>query len=850
LAAAPIVEFAMNYESGTEDPHAPEARVNDSIASAPRIGPYVLVKKLGEGGMGAVWLAEQQEPIRRKVALKFIRDGLDAGNLAARFSSERQALALMQHPAIAHVYDTGATDDGKPYFVMEYIEGVPVTEYCDAHRLTITERLGLFVDICDGMQHAHQKAILHRDLKPSNVLVTELDGKPTVRIIDFGLAKSLSSPETTMAQRTIAGEVVGTPRYMSPEQLDFSPNGIDTRTDVYSLGVVLYELLTGTTPHSNTRAFDELLTNIRHGDVSPPSGRFAKNTPESIEAAAKLAATADAVRKQLEGDLDWITLKALANDREQRYSSASEFAADIRRHLQNEPVQARRPSASYRMAKFVKRNRLAVGLAGVAAVAVVGLAVAMTVQAIRIAKERDRANHEAETARDIAQFLTRMFRVSDPSQARGKSVTAREILDNASQQIQSNLTQSPEVRGRLMSTMGETYLGLGLSQQAKPLLEQAIQVQSQALGRNNPATLRSMTYLGDAMYTLGHYQDAEKLLRSIFETQLRELGPDNQDTLLCENVLAEDLTAASKSKESEAMARDGVQRQSRLLGPEAPDTLRFRRILSRALLDQRKFPEAEKQTRETLEMHRRRLGADHPATLYEASLLAGALKNLGRLSDAEKLDRETLEIQKRVLGPEHNNTLATATDLAEVLGNQKRLPEAIQIYRETLAIRMKLDGPDHPHTTAVQNGLAIAYATEKQFGKAEPLFRAIAEVRRRTLLPGHRQIVYALCNLAITLSYMGEHVAAEQVFRDAVSEAQRGESSVPLATAYFYYGSGAALAGRHKQALEMLDRAAAVGLPATIDLATTDDLKSLRGDARFEALVAQRKASSSTTAKR
>lgn len=827
-----------------------EIRVNHSIGSAQQIGPYLLVRKLGEGGMGAVWLAEQQEPIRRTVALKFIRDGLDSASVAARFASERQALALMQHPAIAPVFDTGLTAEGKPYFVMEYIEGAPVTEYCDKQSLTVEQRLALFVEMCDGVHHAHQKAILHRDLKPSNVLVADRDGKPAVKIIDFGLAKSIGPDMTAMTQGTAAGEVLGTPRYMSPEQLDFSPEGIDTRTDVYSLGAVLYELLTGTTPHSNTRAFDELLNHIRQGDVSPPSSRFAKVTPESTEAARRLSATPDELRKQLEGDLDWITLKALANDREQRYSSASEFAADVRRHLNNEPVLARRQTATYRMVKFVRRNRLAVSLAGLAIAAVAGLAVTMTVQAIRIAKERDRANHEAEIARSIAQFLTRMFTASDPSEARGNSVTARELLDRASGEIESSLKQSPEVRGRLMTNMAETYIGLGLPLQAKPLLDQAIETQMRTLGQDNPETLHSQAELGNVLNATGHAGEAERLLRGVWQTQTRVLGPDDQDTVLTGAMLAEAMVAEGKYRESEGLLRDTIGRESRVYGPDAAQTLRSERILSRTLSEQRNYPEAEKQIREALDVHRRVMGADNPATLYEANQYGIVLAGLGRLAEAEKIQRETLSTEMRVLGPGHQNTLATAGNLATTLVDEKKTQEAIDLNRQIIDALVKSLGRDHPETLNMEDGLAIALATNKQFAEAEPVFKTVAEGRRRVLPPGHPDLVNGLCNYAMDLSYEGKHAAAEAVFRDAVNEAKQSEGTRPLAIADLYYGTGSALAGRRGQAVDLLEQADKLGLPVRYDFAKMDDRKSLRGDPEFEALVARRQAPSSANAKR
>jgi serine/threonine protein kinase len=812
-----------------------------TIDSGRRIGPYVLVKKLGQGGMGSVWLAEQHEPVHRAVALKLIRDGMDSQAVVARFSSERQALALMQHPAIARVYDAGSALDGRPYFVMEYVEGVTITEYCDAHRLSIAQRLELFVKICDGVQHAHQKAILHRDLKPSNVLVMEQDGKPSVKIIDFGLAKAIGTTPAETAQITMASEVVGTPRYMSPEQLEFSADGaggVDTRTDVYSLGVMLYELLTGTTPHSETRAFDELLSSIRHADVTPPSVRFAKPTKESVDAAAKFGVTPEIVRKQLAGDLDWITVKALATDREQRYSSVSEFAADIQRHLRDEPVQARRPSTSYRVAKFVRRNRLAVALASLAAVLLVGLAVTMTVQAIRIAKERDRANHEAETTRSVVQFMTRMFTVSNPNEVRGNTVTAREILDSASQAIESNLKQSPEVRGQLMYTMSDAYMNLGLYSKAKTLLENAISSESKTIGKENPMTLDAMSALGHTLTAMGQFADAETLLRTTLEAQVRVIGPEDKRTLTTRDFLAEVLTHLDKFSETEKLVAETIQLQAKVLGPDNGHTLRSERTLSATLCGERKFAEAEKQIKATLAVHQRVFGPDYPGTLYEANLYGLALNGLGRFAEAERVYRDLFETQKRVLGPAHPNTMATLQNLAFALQGQGRPREAIALYRQILDANVF--EPDSPDLSDLQNDLAGALADDKQFSEAEKLFRLSLGLRRRTLPAGHPSIVESLCSIGTVVGYLGRHDEAEGLFQDAIVEAQKSEGTGALAGAYFHHAAATTVAGHKDQALDLLDKAVGLGLnPDTFDLSKEKDLNSLHGNPRFEALVAR-----------
>jgi eukaryotic-like serine/threonine-protein kinase len=384
---------------------------------------------IGEGGMGQVWLAEQKQPVRRLVAIKLIRAGMNTREVVARFESERQALALMDHPAIAKVFDAESTSDGRPYFVMEYVVGCHITDYCDQHKLTTRQRLELFILVCEGVQHAHQKAIIHRDLKPSNILVTEVDGKPMPRIIDFGLAKAVSQGLDAETMVTQVGAVIGTLRYMSPEQAGLAGEDIDTRSDVYSLGVVLYELLVGAPPlDSSHLAFDEVLHQLREEDAPRPSSRFRTLRDDSGTAAENRGSDPPALTRQLRGDLDAIALKALEKDRALRYATPSELAADIKRYLRNEPVLAHAPSTVYRARKYVRRHRLAVAVAGTAAVLLVGFAIAQAVQLRRITRERDRADR-------ISAFMTGMFKVSDPSEARGNSVTAREILDKAAKQI-------------------------------------------------------------------------------------------------------------------------------------------------------------------------------------------------------------------------------------------------------------------------------------------------------------------------------------------------------------------------------------------------------------------------------
>jgi len=461
-------------------PDAPSRTDERSLGS---IGPYRLLIRLGEGGMGTVWLAEQSAPVKREVAIKVIKSGHYSEHSMQRFDLERQSLAMMNHPAIAKVFDAGSTPEGQPYFVMEYVSGLPITTYCKQKHLSVRERIELMIKVCEGVQHAHQKAIVHRDLKPSNILITEVDGNPGPRIIDFGIAKAIETAgeeDVTMNAFTQAGGLVGTPGYMSPEQANPSIVDIDTRTDVYSLGVVLYELLTASLPFDpkqwKTKPLHEVLRQLQEEDPQRPSTRV---STDSTSAAENSGTEPQRLVRQLRGDLDWITLKALEHDRECRYNSPSELSADLSRYLSDEPITARPPRVAYRARKFARRNRLVVGFTAALLLVIVGFAISMTI-------ERNRARREAETSKRVSDFMASMFKISDPSASRGNSVTARELLDKASAQIENGLGQDPQVQARLMQTMGATYRGLGLYDQARTLLEHAVAIQKRSLGPEIP----------------------------------------------------------------------------------------------------------------------------------------------------------------------------------------------------------------------------------------------------------------------------------------------------------------------------------------------------------------------------
>ena len=561
------------------------------------------------------------------------------------------------------------------------MSGLPITQYCDKKRLTPRERLDLIIKVCEGVQHAHQKAIIHRDLKPSNILVVEVDGKPMPRIIDFGIAKTTSQQSDEQTMFTQVGGMVGTPGYMSPEQADPSVLDVDTRTDVYSLGVVLYELLTGFLPfdpkHWQTKPFHEVLRQLREDDPPRPSTKVSVDRQTSTAIAGKRNTGPEQLVSLLRGDLDWITMKALEKDRARRYGTPSDLSADIGRYLHNEPVVARPARTGYRLQKYVRRHRVGVAVAAGMVLLLAGFAVMQAVQLRRITRERDRANR-------ITDFMTGMFKVSDPSEARGNSITAREILDKASKDIDTGLSKDPELQAQMMHVMGIVYTNLGLYPRAQSLLERAVDIRRRVLGPEHPDTLLSMNDLATNQYYDGHYNAAEKLYRETLDIERRVLGPEHPYTLISMDNLAETLADEGQYAAAEKVQRKVLDIERRVRGPEHPYTLFSMNNLAFSLQHEGQYAEAEKLYRDTLDLRRRILGPEHPQTLGSMVGLASVLSYEGHYVEAEKLLRETLDIQRRVLGPEHPGTAYSTYILACLAARRGQRDEALSLLREAV----------------------------------------------------------------------------------------------------------------------------------------------------------------------
>jgi len=696
------------------------------------IGPYRLLQLVGEGGMGDVWLAEQSHPIRRQVAVKVIKAGMDTAQVVSRFEAERQALALMDHPAIATVYDGGSTPEGRPYFAMEYVKGEPITTYCDRQRLTTQARLELFMQVCEGVQHAHQKGIIHRDLKPSNVFVTIQDDHPVPKIIDFGVAKATAQHLTERTLYTELGVMVGTPEYMSPEQAEMGGLDIDTRTDVYALGVILYELLTGALPFDRKEfrqaGFAEIQRTIREQEPPKPSTRITQLGPASAEAAANRHTEPRRLASELRGDLDWVTMKALEKDRTRRYQTANALAADLRHHLSHEPVSAGPPSTVYRAGKFVRRHRFGVAAAVTLVLLLVAFGVTMAVQAERIARERDRANQEsaranqeAETAKQVSEFLVGLFKVSDPGEARGNALTAREVLDRGALVVGRDLVNQPDVQARLQEVLGRVYNSLGLYPRAQLLAEQSYQIRKRVLGPRHPDTLVSLNLLGVAAVQQGDTRTAEAAFREAFEGGRDVLGPAHPQTLKWAVNLAGFLTMAGRLEEAEALDRHVLERRRQTLGDTHQDTLQSINNLAQVVALRGKLTQAEQLQREGLAISRRTLGNDHPETLIQVGNLGEYLFNQQKYTEAEPLLREALRGSLRVLPPEHPDIAYVRVLLAALLNRTARPADAEALVREVM------ESP--ANRSSARCTLAESLVAQRRFSEAERVLLASEALR-------------------------------------------------------------------------------------------------------------------------
>jgi tetratricopeptide (TPR) repeat protein len=746
---------------------------------------YKLLEQIGEGGMGAVWVAEQTQPVRRKVAVKLIKAGMDSKQVLARFEAERQALALMDHPNIAKVLDGGTTASGRPFFVMEYVKGVPLTTYCDDARLSVAERLALFVPVCRAVQHAHQKGIIHRDLKPANILVCPYDGKPVPKVIDFGLAKAMQQPLTEHTVYTAHGLLMGTPLYMSPEQAEINNLDVDTRTDIYALGVILYELLTGTTPLENRRlkkaSWPEMLRLIKEEPPLPSARLSSSATLPSVAALRQLEPVK--LTKLVRGDLDWIVMKALEKDRNRRYETANSFAQDVQRHLAGEPVLAAPPGARYRLRKFVRKHRAAfLTAAAILLLLLAGVAVS-TWQAVRATDAEATARLAEQDARQAQQ--AEAARAEGEARAKQKAVDAAEAAKRAHAQAQRRLAQVEKgnevlvsifadldirkvkegtepleavLAGRLVKAarqlegeavgdllmvaglqerLGLTLMNLGHPREAIPLFVKARRTRQAKQGPDHPDTLRSMNNLATGYQAAGQLDLALPLYEETLKLRKARLGADHLDTLASMSNLAAGYQAAGKLDLALPLLEEAFRVAKARLGADHPDTLTNMNNLAMGYRDAGKLERALPLLEEALKLRKVKLGSDHRDTLVSMGNLASGYAAAGRLEVALPLYEETHQLTRAILGADHPDTLTSMNNLARGYQIAGKLDLALPLYEQTLKLRKARLGADHPDTLASMHNLAGGYQAAGKLDLALPLLEESVELRKAKLGADH-----------------------------------------------------------------------------------------------------------------
>ena len=770
------------------------------------IGPYRLLEVLGEGGFGVVHLAEQLEPIRRRVALKLVRPGMDTRRVIARFEAERQTLASLDHPGIARVLDAGETDDGRPFFAMEYVQGVPVTAFCARNDLDLKARLTLFLQICDAIQHAHQAGVIHRDLKASNVLVTEQSGAPCPRVIDFGIAKA-TGPGTEENTATIAGTVLGTLGAMSPEQAGAIDAKVDTRTDIYSLGLLLYELLACAPPFDAVRlrglTWLDALHVIREDD--PP--------PLATRAVAKLP---PAWRRELRGDLEWISRRALAKEPDDRYATVSEFAADIRRHLADEPVLAAAPGTAYRTRKFVRRHRTAVGAATVLVLALLVGITLSTWGLVRARRAERVAAREAAVAAAVNRFLNDDLLASVAPSARrgrGRDVLMREVLDVAAARIDTAaaaggpFADEPLVEASIRRSLGLTYMALGEYASAEPHLVRAIALEEAE--PESPALAARVAQLGHLYQRTGNYAEAEQYLQRAIAMRRRVAPTDTVMVIATESELASVFRSEGRYIEAERLYRPMLAFLRRTEGPDGDRTLMCMNNLANLFQETGRFAAAETLQIAVLEARRRLDGDREPVTLFAMNNLANTLSSQGRLAESQALMERTLDLKREVLGPQHPSTLNSLSGLAELHGSRGDFAAAERIHRETAGLRSAALGADHPGTLQSLVGVAFALVMQRRGQEALALASRTFETCVVRLGEDHETTIAALLMVGLSEELLQRYAAAEVSLRTAAERAGGCEGIERLVPAL----AGAHLAlvilrqGRCAEAAALLDRA-------------------------------------------
>jgi len=745
-------------------------RTSEPTAREPVVHGMRIERLLGEGGFGAVWLAEQQEPVRRRIALKVLRATMPGPRLRARFDAERQLLARMEHPGVARIYDAGETADGRLWFAMEYVEGEPIDAWCDRQGATIRARIGLLAQACAAVQHAHSKGVVHCDLKPSNILVSEVDGKPVVKVIDFGVARVTSDTEALPTLGSEAAGPLGTLEFMAPEQVRGGRDA-DTRTDVWALGVVLYHQLCGSLPfESRTLRSGGIYAAAQMiSDLEPvtPSASLRALSRRDPEGATRIAIARDLPWRRLcavmATELDWIAMRCLEKDPERRYSGVAALAEDLERWMRDEPVAAGPPNTALRMRKFVRRNRLAVAVGGTAAAGVLA-ALAGTGYGL-VQAQRNLALAEQRLARfeRLRDFNASILSAVEPSTARGMDTRLlRLMIDSASAQIDSQFADDATVASDVHRTVGVAYRSIGEWDQAEGHLRRTLDMVRAEHGDGSLNTLRAQNDLGEVLLAQGRVPDAALLLESTHAGRVAALGADHPDSLVSLHNLALLRDAQSQLQQAEALGTELVERRTRSLGADADGTLRSRANLADVQRQLGKREDALRNLDTVVAVRIDRLGPEHPETLSARQSRALILRVSGRLADAQSELDAILPAMRTVLGESHADTVSARHSAASIRRDSGDVAGASEEFGALAAILESSLGPDHVRTLIVRNDLAASLEMQGRLDEAEAIGSDVLERYRRTLGDSAPRTMTATNNLGYVYWAMGRHADAER----------------------------------------------------------------------------------------